>query len=158
MSRMQGEGLFISIYSITIEVSNLATDPNRLNGVDWRDKYSRFEKVKREIFLLTRGKTPETPLTDFQIDILRKGPKSFDWDNLVASLKPAIDGLTQAGIIFDDSWEYVKGIGINQEISKTENMLIITVKGTSDGRIPKVKKKRVTQKRTRKRTRSVGKL
>ena len=147
------------MYSIVIELDSTATDPNRLNGVDWRDKYQRFEKVKRDIYLLTRGKTPETPLTDFKIKIMRLGPKTFDWDNLVASLKPAIDGLTQAGIIFDDNWNFIKSIEIDQEISKTDKKLIITVQGISDGRTPKIRlarAKRPTKARTRsKRSRAI---
>jgi len=140
------------LYSLTIELSGLETDPNRLNGVDWRDKYNRFESVKREIFLFSRGKTPETPLTDFKISVMRIGPKTFDWDNLVASLKPAIDGLTMSGIIFDDNWNFIKSIEIDQAISKTEKKLIITVQGTSDGRVPKARlarTKRPPSKRSR---------
>lgn len=142
------------MYSIVIELDSTDTDPNRLNGVDWRDKYQRFEKVKRDIYLLTRGKTPETPLTDFKIKILRLGPKTFDWDNLVASLKPAIDGLTQAGIIFDDNWNFIKGIEIDQETSKTDKKLIITVTGESDGRTPKIRLARV-KRPAKKRSRTV---
>lgn len=138
------------IYSLQIVLDSIETDPNRLNGVDWRDKYNRFEKIKRDIHYLSHNQKPETPLTKFKISVLRIGPKTFDWDNLVASLKPVIDGLTLAGIIFDDSWKYIKSIEIDQKISKTEKKLILNITGESDGSIPKAKRtRRVAKKRMR---------
>lgn len=115
-------------YSLELELAVESTDSNKILGRDWRAKHQIFERVKKEVFYKTRNKTPETPLENFTISVVRQSPKTLDYDNLIASLKSYIDGLRLSGIIKDDSWEYIKHISVNQLISK-DKKLIITVQG-----------------------------
>lgn len=85
-------------------------------GRHWRSKHEVFERVKNEIFLKTRGKTPAQPLEKFLISVTRHSKKTLDYDNFIASLKAYIDGLKLAGIIKDDSWQYIQQINTNQVI------------------------------------------
>lgn len=114
-------------YSIEIELNLYNTDPNRTRGKHWTVVRKTQRQIKQEIKLLTRGKTPKTPLSKFKISIVRYAVKEMDWDNLVASLKPAIDALHLSQIIKNDSWKYIRHIDIDQVKSKTERKLVIRV-------------------------------
>lgn len=109
-------------YSIELELAVGPTDSNKILGRKWQAKHAVFERVKNEIFLKTRGKTPVLPLEKFQISVTRYSKRTLDYDNFIASLKPFIDGLKLAGIIKDDNWNYIKQINTDQKIS--EHMLI----------------------------------
>jgi hypothetical protein len=118
-------------YSIEFKILTRFLDPNRIKGRDWRNVHSRYEKVKREINLLVSGKTPEKPLTSFQISCLRRSGGTLDYDNLIASLKPFIDGIKLSGIIKDDSWKYIRWITVDQEIAEMPKgycELVFTIK------------------------------
>jgi hypothetical protein len=111
-------------YSLELELAIESTDSNKILGRDWRAKHQIFERVKKEIFLKTRGKTPANPLENFTVSVIRQSVKTLDFDNLIASLKPYIDGLKLSGIIQDDSWKYIRNIPVDQEISKDKKLLI----------------------------------
>jgi Holliday junction resolvase RusA-like endonuclease len=83
-----------------------------------------LERVKKEIFLKTRGKIPAKPLENFTISVTRYSTKQLDYDNYMASLKAYIDGLKLSGVIIDDSWEYIKKIEVDQIVSKDRKMII----------------------------------
>ena len=107
-------------YSLELELAVQSTDSNKILGRHWRSKHEVFERVKSEIFLSTRGKLPAKPLENFKISVQRHSSKTLDYDNLIASLKPFIDGLRYSGIIIDDSWQYIKNIPVDQVISKNK--------------------------------------
>lgn len=94
-------------YSLEFEISIAPTDSNRMLGRSRYAKASIFKKVKTEIAHLVRGKAPKEPLTSFKISAHRFSPCFMDMDNCFAMLKPYIDGLTQNGIIKDDSWQFL---------------------------------------------------
>ena len=112
-------------YSITIEVPTRATDSNKILGVNKFVKHKIFQEIKRHIYILTYGKTPEKPLKSFKLTIVRHGAKTLDYDNLIASFKAYIDALKLSGIIEDDSWQYIKSIATNQVISKEKKLIIL---------------------------------
>lgn len=105
-------------YHLELELAVQSTDSNKILGRHWRSKHEVFERVKSEIFLKTRGKTPAQPLENFQISVSRQSSRTLDYDNLIASLKPYIDGLKLSGIIKDDSWQFIRQINTDQKISK----------------------------------------
>ena len=118
-------------YSIELCLALVTTDPNRLLGKHWKTKHSKFGKIKQDIKNLSLGKSPQKPLTKFEIKITRYAAGLLDWDNLVSSMKPVIDGLTLAGIIKDDSWEYIRHIEMDQVKTKKNETkkLIVKVAG-----------------------------
>lgn len=118
-------------YSITFEIGTAATDSNRILGVNKYAKHALFEKIKKQIHLLTINKTPARPLEKFDITVTRYGTRYLDYDNFIASLKPYIDGLKLAGIIKDDSWEFIQFIEVYQIRSRLK-VLEIKVEGYDD--------------------------
>lgn len=111
-------------YSLEIELGLSATDANKtLRGNRFAHNAVR-QKVKREVGLLVHGKTPEKPLTKFYLTFTRHSPGTLDFDNLVSSLKPVIDGLVIAGVIQDDNWDYIRSVGLDQVKSKEKKLVV----------------------------------
>jgi len=54
-----------------------------------------------------KGREPKTPLKKAIIVVTRYSSRACDYDNLVSSGKALIDGLTEAGIIEDDSLDHI---------------------------------------------------
>jgi hypothetical protein len=116
------------MYSIEIEISTRGTDANRTKGHNRFKVHGIFKSVKQEIEAITRSKRPEKPLESFKISITRYGARCLDYDNLISSFKPYIDGLKLSGVIKDDGWKYIQhhNIFTDQKIS-TEKKLVIRV-------------------------------
>jgi hypothetical protein len=114
------------MYTLEIEIPTEKTDSNRILGVNKYAKHAIFQKIKKDIHLLTRGKAPEAPLENFKLSITRHGAKALDYDNLISSFKPFIDGLKLAGIIKDDSWKFIRQINTDQKIG-VERKLVIRI-------------------------------
>lgn len=112
------------MYELEIEIPTQATDSNRILGVNKFVKHKLFENIKNGIRMLTLNKTPDQPLEKFTISITRYGTRYLDYDNLIASFKPYIDGLKLAGIIKDDSWKYIRTIKTDQVTGKEKKLVI----------------------------------
>jgi len=111
-------------YSLEIVIDIQGTDSNRILGRSHFTKHRIFSEVKSQVHFLTLGKRPSSPLIRFKISVTRLSPRFMDFDNMISSLKPAIDGLRLAKIIKDDSWEFIKGIEVNQIKSKEKKLVI----------------------------------
>jgi Holliday junction resolvase RusA-like endonuclease len=116
-------------YSLTIEIPTAATDANKTNRGNKFAHNATRQSIKKTVAYLCTGKKPEKPLESFLISVVRHGPRALDFDNCIASLKAHIDGLTLAGIIKNDSWKFVRSIGLDQVVSK-QKKLVITVDET----------------------------
>jgi hypothetical protein len=114
------------MYSIELVVPIFKTDANRTRGKNHFAIHSTFEKIKVAIRLVSLGKRPLEPLKRFKLSFERRSPKTMDYDNLIGSFKPYIDGLRYAGIIEDDSWKFIQHINTTQKISQ-EKVLVIKV-------------------------------
>ena len=114
------------MYILEIEIPTAATDANRTKGSNRFAHHSLFKKIKQDIEALVRGKKPDAPLGSFKLSVTRHGARALDYDNLISSFKPFIDGLVLSGIIEDDSWKYIRQINTDQKIGK-EKKLVITV-------------------------------
>lgn len=114
------------MYILEIEIPTAATDANRTKGSNRFAHHSLFKKIKQDIELLVRGKKPEAPLESFKLSVTRHGARALDYDNLISSFKPFIDGLVLSGIIENDSWKYIRQINTDQKIGK-EKKLVITI-------------------------------
>jgi Holliday junction resolvase RusA-like endonuclease len=113
-------------YRLELELPLARTDANKTRGMNKFKLYSIHKKIKDQIYKQSLGKLPAAPLTSFQISVHRFSSKFMDYDNLISSLKPALDGCTLAKIIKDDKWEFIKHINVEQTKSK-EKKIIITV-------------------------------
>lgn len=117
-------------YSILIDIPYIESDPNQMFRLAWRGRKTKFDKIKTSIAALTVGKRPEQPLEKFNISIVRHASAYLDWDNLIASFKPALDALKMAGIIADDGWGYIRHVDVDQVKTKkgVKKRLVIEVR------------------------------
>lgn len=82
--------------------------PKSLN-ISLRTHYHQYNKQKKmwnDLVLLNARMVglPNCPLEKAKLKIIRYNYRMLDYDGLVGSLKPVVDGLTNANIIKDDSW------------------------------------------------------
>lgn len=117
-------------YSLLIDLPYIESDPNQMFRLAWRGRKSKFDRIKTSIAALTAGKRPGKPLEKFSISIVRHASSYLDWDNLIASFKPAIDGLKMSGIIKDDGWGYIRHVDVDQVKTKKgmKKRLVIEVR------------------------------
>lgn len=94
-------------YSLTFELPGLPKGMNGSHG-HWKVAYKRRKMWRSASYGAAVGKRPKTPLERCRIICTRFSSIESDYDNLVASFKPIIDGLIDAKIIVNDSSEFVK--------------------------------------------------
>lgn len=81
--------------------------PSILNKrMHWTKLSSVKKHFKNLVWLNVRDNLPASPLTNYKITCTRFTIKPLDpFDNLPASFKAIIDGLTEAKVIEDDKWK-----------------------------------------------------
>jgi hypothetical protein len=108
-------GYASSMYHLDLEIPAL---PKALNRA-LRSHYHQLNKEKRswhEIMIASVGwKRPTSPLTKAKLTIVRHYYRTLDYDGLVGSMKPVVDGLIHAGVISDDSWGVLGQWDVSQE-------------------------------------------
>jgi hypothetical protein len=88
-------------YVLEFELKGLPRTTNGSHG-HWRAKHARNKALKARVFASCWHLRPDSPLTLARITLTRISSVEPDFDNLVISFKPVVDGLRQAGIIIDD--------------------------------------------------------
>lgn len=113
-------------YTLEIELPIYKTDSNRILGVNRFLKAKIMKTVKQHVILACHGKKPEHPLKKFNLTTIRYGKKRLDDDNCHAMFKPYIDGLKDAGIIYNDSWAYINPTNTHRDqiLSPVERVVI----------------------------------
>jgi Holliday junction resolvase RusA-like endonuclease len=89
-------------YRLEIELPGLPKNPNGSHG-HWRTAHGIRKTWRNAACLVAKTKAPPLPLSKCRLECTRFSTSSSDYDNLVASFKPLIDGLKDAGIIKDDN-------------------------------------------------------
>ncbi len=92
------------------KIPGLPKIPNA-NG-NWRVKYGNSKKWRKLAAEAAWGvwslsKRCGKPLERVKLTLIRGSTRECDYDNLVASFKPVIDGLMDAGVITDDNSKIV---------------------------------------------------
>lgn len=93
---------------IRLEIDGLPELPNKLQRRHWRyiaSHAKRWHKAVADALLIARSEGVELPAAPFRsarLILTRHSTQEPDRDNLAASWKPVIDGLTRAGLIWDD--------------------------------------------------------
>lgn len=91
-------------YRLVIEVPECPENLNRAMRMNWKERMRRKRYWHDVIWKLCLGKCPAGPLEKFKIRITRYGARMLDFDGLVGSMKPLVDGLIHARVIKDDGW------------------------------------------------------
>lgn len=74
-------------------------------------------------------KRPQMPYSRVLVTFTRLGIKLMDFDGLVGSLKPIMDGLVKAGVLIDDAWGVTGPWVVHQEKCKRgEEKIYVNVK------------------------------
>lgn len=82
-------------------------------------------------------KMPDSPLTKASITLVRHSWRMLDYDGLVGSMKPVVDGLVRCGVLTDDSWQVTGKWNVDQRFrgKKEGPLLEILVQGLPEKRI-----------------------
>lgn len=129
-------------YTLIFMLPGLPATANEMWGKDRMVAYSNAVTWKKRVHILVRGYEPEKPLQKALIQCVRFGTRELDYDGLVASFKPVIDGLCPIkekmprglkgyareicratakrvlwpGILSDDSWQVTGAWEVTQVI------------------------------------------
>lgn len=123
------------MYELSFEIQGLPKTPNQLLRKHWSVVSKNANQWKRLVGLSTRGKTPRAPLPLAQLTLIRFGTRLMDYDGLVTSFKPVVDGLIESQVIEDDSWNHVGRWDVSQfKVSKGEEKIVVKVKEVSPTR------------------------
>lgn len=107
-------------------------------SVNLNSRLNHFAKAKHmkdwatTAFYKFRKHKPKKPFTKAKIKIVRyfSGRNKFrDYDNLVACMKPVIDGIVWAKIIEDDSYQVTGQWDVSQVRLEVGDYLIVSVEG-----------------------------
>jgi Holliday junction resolvase RusA-like endonuclease len=79
---------------------------------NWRVRYGhaktwRKKSAEAAWAMWQKSKRCGKPLTHVKLTLIRGSTREPDFDNLVASFKPVVDGLMDAGVISDDNSKVV---------------------------------------------------
>lgn len=108
-------------YSLTFEITALPPTTNGSHG-HWRKK-AKIAKQWRQLTLALaiRNGIPPKPLEKADLVLTRFSAVEPDYDNLVISFKPVIDGLRDAGVLTDDKMSVI-GVPSYQWQKTTRNL------------------------------------
>lgn len=107
------------MYTLEFELKGLPTTTNGSHG-HWATKAKAKRKWIDAVmnYVVQNKAHPSEPLTKAKLTLTRCSSSETDFDNLVISFKPVVDGLKHAGVIVDDkmsvigqptyAWESVK--------------------------------------------------
>lgn len=107
-------------------VPGIPPSPNQTRREHWAKRAAAAKQWKRDAFYAAvearevwRGRV-RFPLPSAAVRLVIVSPTSVrrDPDNAIASMKPLIDGLVQAGIIADDSFAVVRELTVGLERGK----------------------------------------
>ena len=91
----------------TLRVGYYTKPPLSLNDrMHWRKKAGITKKVRAGVFLDAES-IPVLGWATVELHYVPRDRRRRDRDNLVATLKPCMDGLVDAGVIPDDTPEYL---------------------------------------------------
>lgn len=120
--------------------------PPRLDNLFRQHFQKRNKEIKKYhamIYYAVLGKKPITPLKRCSITIVRHCSRLLDWDNVVSSMKPFIDGLVHAGVLKDDTYAITGPWSVSQIFrSKKEGdpFTYIKIEGIQEAKQGPIKK------------------
>ena len=104
-----------------------------------RTHYRERHKANKDIYTLVNfyaiTQKPQKPFKNAKLTLYRFSNRSLDYDGLVASFKPWVDGLIHAGVIIDDNFK-VTGKWIVDQFYRPKSkgpMIKIIIEETEEG-------------------------
>lgn len=102
-------------YTLQFEVMGLPKSANKVVGKNRMATHAHAQSWKRIIWLATRNKLPPEPLKRCKLKLTRLNFRTLDYDGLVTSFKPIVDGLVEARILHNDTWNITGAWDVTQE-------------------------------------------
>lgn len=95
---------------IEILLQGLPKTPNQLKTMHWAARAKHSKQWRSAARWMAFKSQPKQPLRQVRLTFIRGSSRQCDYDNGIASVKPLIDGLVDAGIIADDNPSIVKAV------------------------------------------------
>jgi len=121
-----------SLYELTLEFDMIPMSLNKVLNLNpfVRNKYNK--NWYTVVALEATGRHPPVPLQKARIRIVRHYYRFLDYDGLVGSMKPVVDGLQHAQIIVNDGWKCTQVWDVFQKAyPKGQEKLIVQVRDGS---------------------------
>lgn len=114
-------------FTLKVEIPWLPKSLNRKLRAGWRANASEMKSWACYLSAELHSRRPKIPLARARIRIVRHAHRTLDFDGLVGSLKPVVDGLVGAGIIADDSWAVTGAWDIDQQFRSRKAGPLLTI-------------------------------
>ena len=119
------------LHKLVLEDCKVPTWNIMYSGVHWSKRRKLVDQIHSLVFYSTAEQigthtgclVTKPVILDFEIHY--KDKRRRDPDN--ACIKPFIDGLVQAGLLYDDSTEQIRAIIIKMKIKQPSNKVIIKI-------------------------------
>ena len=116
--------------TLTIELSGLPDSPNATRREHWATKGKNAAQWRRDAAILAldaankaKWLTPDT--CTIGVVGLFKDHKRHDPDNLLAAIKPCLDGIVDAGVIADDSFSVIRRLTVSCEVGTRVGIRVV---------------------------------
>jgi Holliday junction resolvase RusA-like endonuclease len=94
-------------YRLHFEVEELPKTINAQQSMHWRRKGEYVRAWHRSVWLAVGARKPKAPLERARLTLTRYSSSEPDYDGLVSSFKPVIDGLIRCGVLKDDKYSNI---------------------------------------------------
>ena len=107
--------------TLTIELQGIPDSPNQTRREHWAERGKNAAQWRLDAKLLgldaaNRAKWQTPDHATVEVVALFKDHKRHDPDNLIGAIKPIMDGIVDAGILPDDSFNVIRRLSVTQEI------------------------------------------
>ena len=101
---------------------------NKSKSMHWAPKAKVIKELRELAFWQARShKIPPLDRVRVMIEWRVPDKRKRDVDNPVETVKPLADGLVDAGVVPDDSWQYMEGKGVEIVYDKGVRELFLTI-------------------------------
>ena len=115
------------MYRLALELTQLPEAFNKVLRTHWKDRHSTNMSWYMFISCEVGLKRPPKPLKRARISIVRHAHRTLDFDGLVASMKPVVDGLVVAKVLSDDSWRVTGPWHVDQVFRPKDQGPLLTI-------------------------------
>jgi len=87
----------------------------------WAPKANLTKRLRTDVAVLARAhKIPALDRALVELHFAPRDQRRYDSDNIMASLKPAVDGLVDAGVLTDDDHHRVRTMTVIDQPTRTQ--------------------------------------
>lgn len=95
-------------YQLRFTIQDLPKSINSLGRKFWAIQAKHSRDWKLLVWDAVRNSLPQSPIRSARLTLTRHSSAEMDFDNLVISFKPVIDGIVEAGVLAQDNRKVIK--------------------------------------------------